>query len=139
MYRAQLQTMFEAVKGGALVMFTFYQGEAFITPGHTVLLTGAYDNAAGEHVVIAYDCNQPWAYAENYYPVRLTISSDYSAIRDYGETVYGAFNWTASFDQFDSFSIRSDGSPVTWYARYFAHLGDLFAAVSKAIKMVTFQ
>lgn len=134
MYRAQLETMFEAVKDGALVLFTFYRGKPFVTPGHTVLLTGAYDNAAGEHMVIAYDCNQPWAYEKNYYPARFTISSDYSTVADYIGDPIGAVNWTKEFDQFDSFSIRSDGSAATWHARYFAHLGDLFAAVFKAVR-----
>ena len=136
MYKTQLMNLFDTVKAGDLVLFTFYRGAAFVTAGHTILLTGAYDNAAGEHVMVAYDCNRPWEYSMGYnYESRFVISPDYSSISYDGEEL-GAINWTKNFDQFESFSINFDGSPATWYQRLFAHFKEFFDALVKAISVL---
>lgn len=135
MYKAQLSELFDTVRNGNLVLFTFYQGEAFITSGHAVLMTGAYDAANGEHVLIAYDCNEPWDYDADGYDSRFVISDDFSSISYYGDKL-GAFNWTKNFDQFESFSIKTDGNPLIWYGRLFLHIADVFSSVFKAIQIM---
>ena len=59
-YAASMKDMFESVKNGRIVLYTFYTGKAFVTPGHTVLLTGAYEDVQGNHIFVAYDCNHAY-------------------------------------------------------------------------------
>ena len=123
LYKTQLQNMFQSVQDGKLVMFTFYSGAPLVSNGHTVLLTGAYTNAAGEHVLIAYDNNDPWAYGEAY-GVQFTISADWSSIgtEKYYDGKLKAIHWTNDFSQFTSFDINGDGSMLKWHQTYLRHL-----------------
>ena len=134
LFRAQTQRMFESVKAGNLAIFTFYQGNAFVTPGHAVLLVGAYDAADGSHVIVAYDCNRPWEYEAGEYSSRFVISPDYSGISYDGETL-GAINWTDNFDQITSFAIDRSGNPFVWYRAFFRHIADLFNTFVKMFRL----
>lgn len=123
LYAAQLKTMFESVVKGNLVMFTFYEDQPFITGGHTVLFTGAYTKADGTHVLLCYDCNDPYDYYTARYTDRFEISPDFTSITDEWEDEIGAFNWTDEFSQFEPFSPEvTQGSPLTWYKALFKHL-----------------
>ena len=134
LYRAQLRAAYDAVAAGNVVLFTFYEDQAFITPGHTVLLTGAFERADGSRVMIAYDNNDPWEYDGYDFASRFTISPDGATLTDcYGDEV-GAFNWTADFSQFTSFSIDRTGTPLAWYKAFFAHVLNLFRTFFRMLK-----
>ena len=137
-YAAQLRRMFAAVEDGDIVMFTFYEGEPFITPGHTVLFTGAFTAADGSHVLVAYDCNDVWSYRSAAYDSRFVIAPDYSSVTDDWDDPVGAFNWTADFDQFVSFSADVSGSPLAWYAAMLRHIVEIFRTLLEAIGFSAF-
>ena len=123
LYTAQLKRLFESVSAGNLVMFTFYEDQPFITPGHTVLFTGANTKANGAHVLVCYDCNSPYSYYSSRYTTAFEISPDFTSIKDDWDEDVGAFNWTDRFDQFESFSPTvTEGSPLTWYQALLRHL-----------------
>lgn len=128
-YKTQIDSMYDKVAGGDMVLFTFYEGAAFTTPGHTILLTGAYERTDGSRVFIAYDNNCPWKYDGYEFSSRVIISPDGRTMTDpYGDPV-GAFNWTADFRQFVSFNVDRSGSPLEWYKVFFAHIADIFRTI----------
>ena len=133
MYATQLDLLYQTVKAGKLVLFTFYEDQPFITPGHTVLMTGAYERADGSRVLIAYDNNCPWDYDGYDFDSRFVISPDGKSFSYDGETP-GAFNWTDDFSQFTSFSIQKDGKPHVWYLAYFAHILSFFRALAQTFR-----
>lgn len=134
-YREQLRELYATVSAGNLAMFTFYTGNAFVTPGHTVLFTGAYKNAAGEVVFVAYDSNYGSDYYYEYYDNRFVVSGDFSEISYRGEKL-GAINWVDDFNQFSSFDINGSGKVINWYRSYFAHFLQLFAALSGILNAI---
>ncbi len=128
-YSQQLRELYETVSAGNLVLFTFYRGNAFVTVGHTVLFTGAYKNAEGDIVFVAYDSNYGSDYYYEYYSSRFTMKKDFSEIR-YGDTEIGALNWVDDFSQFSSFDINGQGKVVTWYQSFFRHFASLFRSLA---------
>lgn len=132
-YKEQLRELYDSVSNGNLVLFTFYTGNAFVTPGHTVLFTGAYKDASGNIVFVAYDSNYGSDYYYEYYNNRFTVSPDFSEIR-YGEEEIGALNWVDDFTQFSSFDIQGNGNPLNWYKAYFAHFLQLFQSFAGIIR-----
>ena len=132
-YKQQLRELYDTVSAGNLAMFTFYTGNAFVTPGHTVLFTGAYKDAAGNAVFVAYDSNYGSDYYYEEYDNRFTVSPDFSEIR-YDDEEIGAINWVDDFNQFSSFDINGNGNPLNWYRSYFAHVMQLFASFAGMIR-----
>ena len=135
MFRAQMQKLFETVSAGNLCIFTFYEDQPIITPGHAVLFTGAYDAADGSHVLIAYDSNCPWEYENGEFTSRFVISPDYTAVSYEGETL-GAVNWTDNFEQMTSFAIDRSGSPVAWYRAFFRHISETLNALVRMFRLL---
>ncbi len=125
LYSDCLENMFESVSQGNIVIFTFYEGVAFFTFGHTVLFTGAYTDAGGNHVLIAYDCNYPMDYYEGEYTTRFVISPDFSSISyEHADTI-GAINWTDDFSQFKAFDIDGNTDTLGWYKALFNHITEM--------------
>lgn len=121
LYTDCLKNMFESVSQGNIVIFTFYEGAAFFTFGHTVLFTGAYTDAGGNHVLITYDCNYPMEYYEGEYTSRFVISPDFSTISyEHADTI-GAINWTDDFSQFKAFDIDGNTDTLAWYKALLNH------------------
>lgn len=125
MYSEQLENMYETVKNGEPVLFSFYKQKYLIESGHAVVLTGAFEDANGNKFLVSYDSNYDYTKGEcSYY----RISPDYSVIyecHDYphkeGEEITG-FNWTADYEQFSSFDINGNGNPLVWYKVFFGHI-----------------
>lgn len=132
-YRNELREMFRSAESGNIVMFTEYDGNVFVTPAHTVLITGAYTAADGTHKLIIYDCNRPSSYYYGNYSTTISISEDFSTLSFYGDEI-GAFNWTDDFSQFESFSIKGDGNILSWYISFFNHIKTFFTHVLNALK-----
>lgn len=125
-YAASMKDMFESVKNGRIVLYTFYTGNAFVTPGHTVLLTGAYEDVQGNHIFVTYDCNRAYNYTSGRKSDRFTLSPDFKYMTDNDGDTVGAANWTDTYSQFDSFNIDGSGKAVSWYSAFFAQIGDAF-------------
>lgn len=125
-YASSMKAMFESVKAGNIVMFTYYTGSAFITPGHTVLFTGAYETAGGEHVLVTYNCNRPSRYTNGIKNDRFILSADYKIMTDDNGAEIGDANWTDTFKQFEAFDIDGDTNTSAWYDTFFAHIKEIF-------------
>lgn len=132
-YSEQLRELYDSVSKGNLVLFTFYTGNAFVTPGHSVLLTGVYKDASGNIVFIAYDSNYGSDYYYEYYDNRFTATPDFTEIR-YDDEEIGALNWVDDFTQFSSFDIQGNGNPLNWYKAFFAHFLQLFQSFAGIIR-----
>lgn len=116
--------LYETVESGRIVMLSFYNGLAFTSIGHTVLVTDVYTNAKGEHILIIYDNNHPWRYTSGMTD-RFVIAPDWrSGVDDYGEST-GAINWTATTSQFESFDINGNGNPLTWHRTWLEHVTEV--------------
>lgn len=124
-YSECLKNMFNSVENGNIVIFTFYEGAAFFTYGHTVLFTGAYTDEHGNHVLIAYDCNYPMNYYEGEYSTRFVIAPDFSEITYENADSIGAVNWTDDFTQFKAFDIDGNTDTVAWYQALINHLKEM--------------
>ena len=110
-YRLQLQKVYETVAGGDIVLF---QWSADGLTNHTVLLTAAFDDVQGNHVLLAYDPDS-YSYAEGYVYSFFTISPDYSSIAsNYSEI--RTFAWCGDFSGFEAFRPDGSGSAASWYA-----------------------
>ncbi len=123
-YSQQLKDLYETVSEGNIVLFTYYTGKIFESTGHTVLLTGAYTQADGTKVLVAYDCNYPTDYLNKEFEERFYINPDYTAIsRGYSYPAYslyelGAFNWTDDYSHFEPFNMDGKGSVAVWYSHF---------------------
>lgn len=133
-YRQSLKRMYESVKQGNIVLLTFYEDEAFFTYGHAVLLTGAYEDKNGNHVLIAYDCNYPDEYLSGKYETKFIISPDFDSLSYHRWDSVGAFNWTDDFQQFRAFDIKGETDTLAWYKSFFTHLGEVVEKVVETIK-----
>ena len=134
-YASSMKAMFESVKKGNIVLYTFYEGNAFVTAGHTVLLTGAYEDTEGNHYFVAYDCNHPYRYTNGRKTDRFVLSPDYRHMTDDTGDSVGAANWTDSFSQFDSFNVNGNGKVSSWYSAFFAQIGQAFMQLFSSVKM----
>lgn len=125
-YTRSLYNMYNSVKDGNIVIFTFYEGPAFTTYGHTVLFTGAYTDENGNHVLIAYDCNYPMDYYNGEYTTRFVIEPDFSDIHYEHADSIGAINWTDDFTQFRAFDIDGNTDTISWYKALINHFVEMF-------------
>ncbi len=124
-YSYQLKKMYETVKNGNIVLFGFYENHSYDSLGHAVLLTGAYDDFEGNHVLIAYDCNYGSSYS-NGTATRYIIAPDYTYMTSeiYGDII--GFDWLSDFSCFESFDINGEGDASSWFKSIFRHIRDFF-------------
>ncbi len=114
---------------------TVYPSGIFEETGHTILMTGAYTQSDGTHVLIAYDCNHPEDYRYGQFEQRFYIDSDYTSIRrgyNYPTEWYntiGAFNWTDDYSHFEAFDINGEGNIATWYSHFFSQMFELIKII----------
>lgn len=132
-YTRCLYNMFNSVKDGNIVIFTFYEGPAFTTFGHTVLFTGAYTDENGNHILIAYDCNYPMDYYEGEFTSRFVIDPDFGDIHYEHADSIGAINWTDDFSQFRAFDIDGNTDTLLWYKALINHYYEM---ISRFINLI---
>lgn len=121
-YAASMKDMFESVKDGKIVLYTFYSGNAFVTAGHTVLLTGAYEDTQGNHIFVTYDCNHAYNYTSGEKSDRFKLSPDYKHMTDNNGNTVGDANWTDTYTQFEPFKTDGSGKITPWYYAYFTQI-----------------
>ena len=129
-YKMQLQKMYETVAGGDIVLFGLYEGTTFNSAGHAVLLTGAYDDMAGNHVLIAYDSNFGAGYANGAAWTLFYITPDFSEITSDWYMIQG-FDWLSDFSGFDAFKMDGTGDSTSWYKSVINHMKAFFALLKE--------
>ena len=137
-YSAQLRALYDTLCAGKPVYFEFYldeqhpmktifkPGSGEISIGHSIVLTGAYTDANGNHILIAADCCYP-DYAEGTCTT-LFIDPDFTDL--YYPTWLGGepldgFSWTEDFSQYDALSIEGTPNPLAWHTAFLRNLGSL--------------
>ena len=132
-YRLQLQKVYETVAGGDIVLF---QWSADGLTNHTVLLTAAFDDARGNHVLLAYDPDLSISYAEGRVYSQFTISPDYSSVSsNYSEI--RTFAWCCDFSGFEAFRPDGSGSAASWYTGVFNRLKTFFEMLKEWLSAFT--
>lgn len=125
-YAENLKNVYETLESGLPVLLTYYKDDYLVTMGHTVTLTGAFEDDSGNKYVVGYDSNFDYVNGECHY---FRISPDYkefnncynSPSRTTISRVTG-FNWTADYEQFTAFDINGEGNPLVWYKIFFGHI-----------------
>ena len=141
-YSRQLKTMFETVASGSPVYFEFYpyaqhpmktiftKGPWGITNvGHSILLTGAYTDGNGNHVLIAADCNSS-SYSNGTCRI-VSINADFTEIYnfDYQTGALQGFSWTETVEQYDSFPAKGLPNPLSWHLVFFRNFFSFFTQI----------
>ncbi|MBQ7549338.1 MAG: hypothetical protein IJT03_06500 [Clostridia bacterium] len=121
LFKEQMKNLYQSAAGGNVVLFGSKSMD------HTVLVTAAYTNAKGEHILVAYDNNVPAFYGTSYNTLSsFTISSDWSSIKYAGvEDVTGIY-WTDDFSHFESLDLSGKGSVLAWHRAFFRHIKTVF-------------
>lgn len=128
-YTYQLQKMYNEVRNGHIVLFGFYENHSFDSVGHAILLTGAYDDLEGNHILLAYDCNYGSWY-DGGIATRYIISPDFSSMTSeiYGDII--GFDWLSDFSCFEAFDIDGNGSTMSWFKSIINHIRDFFDMIA---------
>ncbi|MBQ7542133.1 MAG: hypothetical protein IJT44_07580 [Clostridia bacterium] len=138
-YTAQLQAMYRTLEQGTPVYLEIY-GESHplktiltgnLSDGiggvHGVLLTGAYTDAQGNHILIMYDNNS------SMYPSGrcnvLYIDPDFTQLSGsifyFGIETLNGFSWNEDVSQFDSFKTQGVSNPFAWHRQFWKNLPSL--------------
>lgn len=142
-YTEQLHALYDTVASGTPVYFEFYldeqhpmktifkPGSGEISIGHSIVLTGAYTDANGNHILIAADCN-----SSNYVSgtcTTLYIDPDFTELHYptwmEGDKPLDGFSWTEELSQFDALPLEGTPNPVAWYKVFFRNLGSLLSQI----------
>ncbi len=115
-----------------------YERHPYDSVGHAVLLTGAYDDLSGNHVLIAYDPNFSSSYAEGYTPATIVIGPDFSSVTG-GWYRVCAFDWQSDFSGFDAFKMDGSGERDSWYNAVFAHLKAIITMLKELLSAFTLR
>ncbi|MBQ6019154.1 MAG: hypothetical protein IJL26_03145 [Clostridia bacterium] len=140
-YSAQLRRLYDTVASGKPVKFSFYASsphpvKAVLKPGsgktgvgHAILLTGAYTDADGRHVLIAHD-NNSTAYANGYCET-LFIDGAFTEITypEYSASPLTGFSWLDDVSAYDSFAVEGTINPLAWHIEFFRNLLSLLKQI----------
>ena len=129
-YSEQLHALYETLASGKPVYFEFYPftrhpmhalldgtyGE-ILAGSHGILLTGAYTDHNGNHILIACDCNH-LHYAEGTCDIAY-INEDFTEIYtdSFGIGPLDGFSWNETIDQFDAFALKGVSNPFAYHFR----------------------
>lgn len=136
MYKTLLEELCETVRAGNIALFSYYPGSMYIKDGHTVLITGIYDDTAGNHVLIAYNPNDPWEYTDGSYRSFYTVSADYSSVTASNGDPVRDVKWTADFDQYRSFDYTGKRDFISWTRIFVQHIRSILQAFFRSFGYV---
>lgn len=136
MYKTLLKDLCDTLRAGNIVLFSYYPGSMYIKDGHTVLLAGIYDDTAGNHVLIAYNPNDPWEFADGNYQSLYTVSADYSSVTCNNGDAVCDVKWTADFDQYRSFDYTGKKDFISWARIFFMHVRGILQAFFRSFGSV---
>lgn len=127
-YSAQLKNMYNEVASGKIVLFGFYENHSFDSSGHAILLTGAYDDLEGNHILLAYDCNYGSWYTDGV-ATRLIIDPDFNVMASEMYGLITGFDWLSDLSGFDSFRIDGGGDSLSWFRSMINHIRSVFQTI----------
>ena len=154
-YSAQLKALYKAVESGKPVYFEFYYNAEYnVDADHpfqvggdntdlinaerdtanAVLLTGAYTDEKGNHVLVFWDPDNP-DYAEGS-AYALCIDPDWSSIKAAMSSArdISQFSWNDDVSALDSFNPDGDSEPLAWHKAFFKNLRDLIVTFFTQIR-----
>ncbi|MBR0508894.1 MAG: hypothetical protein IJJ85_02140 [Clostridia bacterium] len=146
-YSKQLKGLYEALHSGKPVYFEYYPGtehpfKVLLTEGnsldsltaiHGILMTGAYTDDRGRHVLIAWDNNSS-EYSEGYCDLYY-IDPDFTNIYEAGwDEPLDGFAWNDDLSQFDSFKAEGISNPFAWHIAFFKNLRSLLTQVTQLLR-----
>ena len=153
-YSKQLHALYDTLEGGTPVYFELYGDRehlvrtALIDPvsvikdiddltAHGVLLTGAYTDGNGNHILIMYD-NNSMNYVNGTCNI-IWIDPDFTQIRSsYAHSddhVLNGFSWNDSLDQFDSFKLSGVSNPFSWHVQFLKNFSSLLRQIVAVYKL----
>jgi len=130
-YSSQLKALYNSLREGNPCYFEYYGNSGHIIKkivkldlsgidyAHGVLLTGAYTNAEGDHIIIGYN-NQTFNYARSTADIYV-IDKDFTKIMYNGEEIVG-FSWNDDFSAYKSFPAEGVPSPTAWHVSFMKHI-----------------
>lgn len=138
-YTRQLMKLYDTLEKGTPVYFEYYMDGKHplmiirdldidaISGAHGVLLTGAYTDQNGAHILLGYNNNSS-NYMNGYTDV-YSIDKDFTCIYDdYGRELNG-FSWNHDVKQFESFPCEGLPNPFSWYISFFRNLFENIAEI----------
>ena len=142
-YQKQLKDLYATLEKGTPVYFEFYPDghhplkvsstgaiQEFVQSGaHGILLTGAYTDGKGKHVLIGWD-NRSECYANGTCDI-FYITEDFTDI--YEQCYYNSntfylldgFSWNEDISAYDSFPVEGNPNPLAWHKAFFKNLKSL--------------
>lgn len=130
-----LEDVYNAVASGKIVLLNFIFNDLFTVAGHAVLVTGAYTNKAGEHILVLYDCNFGSEYANGTSCQYIVCFGDYSSAYSplYGDIIY--YMWMSDFSGLDDI-IYTGGGPDTFLNSFLLRIEAFFDMIRDFFEMI---
>ena len=137
-YTEQLKSLYAVLEKGTPVYFELYPDSQHPVKtiatrswgdnieAHGILLTGAYTDADGRHILIAWD-NNSGNYVGGTCDI-LYINEDFTEIHErmgydwYGDGLLNGFSWNDDLSALDSFKAEGVSNPVAWHVAFLQHL-----------------
>ncbi|MBQ6118184.1 MAG: hypothetical protein IJK98_03030 [Clostridia bacterium] len=148
-YSNQLKALYETVAAGNPVYFEFYpyaqhpmktiftEGpQAIDSVGHSILLTGAYTDDDGNHILIVADCNYP-EYGDgtcNIAYINKDFTEIYNPLHQTGPLQ--GFSWTETAEQYDSLPAQGFPNPFSWHIVFFRNFFSFFKQILALFSIV---
>lgn len=140
-YTRQLKKLYKTVESGTPVYFECYYDSEHplmilknidldkIAGAHGVLLTGAYTDQNGNHIILGHNNNSS-KYMNGVADI-YTIDKDFTAIYDNYGTYLNGFSWNAEILHFESFPAEGLPNPFAWHISF---LKNLFTNIIEMIR-----
>lgn len=132
-YTYQLKKLYETVKAGNIVRFGFSLLQN-PTPNHEILIIGAYDDVAGNHVLLTYDSNYGSAFAGGDIVTTFVINPDFTHMESARYNYVYSFYWSDDFSGFESFKIDGSGNPFAFQKSLFTKIKELFVMLKDLLQ-----
>lgn len=154
-YTKELKALYETLEKGKPVYFEFYPGSQQpiksilsgnpedITAVHGILLTGAYTDGNGNHILIAHD-NRSEAYSLGRCDI-VYINEDFTEIYSMyyndrwnnDDSPLNGFSWADDLTAYDSFKAEGVSNPFAWHIAFLRNCLSLFRQIFSLLKNMT--
>lgn len=152
-YTTQLHALYDTLENGTPVYFELYGDgphmlrRIVLDPisiaedfsdltAHGVVLTGAYTDGNGNHILIMYD-NNSRDYVNGGCDI-VYIDPDftqiYSSYGSWDDDVLDGFSWNECVDQFDTFRTQGVSNPFSWHIQFMRNLPSLVQQIAAILK-----
>ena len=132
-YTYQLKQLYETVKAGNLARFGFSLLQN-PTPNHEILIIGAFDDLAGNHVLLTYDSNYGSAFANGDIITTFVINPDFTYMESDRYNYVYCFYWSDDFSGFESFAVDGSGNPFAFQKSLTARIKAFFVMLKALLQ-----